>query len=87
MAADPIPVIQVRGTHRQVGQQIGERLTPELQRTMEQMHQELPPGISWEAILQKGQLCLAHSRAVYPQFIEELEGIAQGAELRKAVCP
>ena len=24
MAADPIPVVEVRGTHRQVGQQIGE---------------------------------------------------------------
>jgi isopenicillin-N N-acyltransferase-like protein len=81
MATDSIPVIKVSGTHRQVGQQIGERLTPQLQRTMEQMHQELPPGISWEVILQKGRLCLAHSRAVYPQFIDELEGIAEGAEL------
>jgi isopenicillin-N N-acyltransferase-like protein len=81
MATDPIPTIRVRGTHRQVGRQIGEQLKPELVRTVEQMHQELPPGVSWDALMQKGRLCLAHSRAVYPQFIEELEGIAEGADL------
>ena len=81
MATDPIPVIEVHGTHRQVGRQIGERMRPQLQRMVARMRDELPAGVSWDAMVQKGRLCLAHSRAVYPQFVQELEGIAEGADL------
>lgn len=81
MATDSIPVIQVSGTHRQVGQEIGARMKPQLQRIVAQMREGLPPGISWEDMLQKGRLCLTHSRAIYSQFVEELEGIAEEAEL------
>jgi len=80
-ATAPIPVITVSGTHRQVGQQIGEQMSPQLHRMVAQLRQDLPAGISWDAMLQRGRLCLAHSRAVYPQFVEELEGIAEGADL------
>ncbi|MDY7041995.1 MAG: C45 family peptidase, partial [Chloroflexota bacterium] len=79
MSANPIPVIEVRGTYRQVGQQIGDIMRPTLQRMLLRMREGLPPGVSWEDMLLKGRLCLAHSRAVYPQYIEELEGIAEGA--------
>jgi isopenicillin-N N-acyltransferase-like protein len=82
MKAEPIPVLEVRGTHREVGQQIGEQMKPRLQRMMlPQVREDLPGGVTWENMLQQGRLYLAHSRAVYPQFVEELEGIAEGAEL------
>jgi len=81
MTANPIPVIEVRGTYRQVGQQIGERMKPTLQRILSRMRESLPPGVRWEEMLLRSQLCLAHSRAVYPQYVEELEGIAEGAEV------
>lgn len=81
MAADPIPVIQVKGSHREVGQQIGAAMKPRVQRMMAQMRENLPPGVTWEAMMQKGRLCLTHSRAVYPQFVEELEGIAESADV------
>ncbi len=81
MVVDPIPVIKVKGTHRQVGQKIGERMKPQLQRMLARMREDLPPDVAWREMLQKGRLCLAHSRTVYPHFVEELEGIAEGAEL------
>lgn len=81
MAVHPIPVIQVSGTHRQVGQGIGEKMKPQLQRMIARMREDLPPGVSWEDMLHKSQLCLAHTRAIYPQYVEELEGLAEGAEL------
>jgi hypothetical protein len=74
-------VIQVSGTHREVSQQIGEKVKYQLQRILPRLRENLPPGVSWENMLLKGRLCLAHSRAVYPQFVEELEGIAEAAEL------
>jgi len=81
MATNPIPMIEVRGTHRQVGQQIGEQMRPTLQRMLERMREGLPANVSWDDVLVQGQSYLAHSRTVYPQYIEELEGIAEGAGL------
>jgi isopenicillin-N N-acyltransferase-like protein len=81
MTANTIPLIEVRGTHREVGQQIGEKMKPRLQRILPRLRTHLPPGVEWKDMLLKGRLCLAHSRAVYPQFVEELEGIAEAAEL------
>jgi isopenicillin-N N-acyltransferase-like protein len=81
MAAPSIPMIEVSGTHREVGQQIGEKMKPQLQRVLSRLRGSLPPGVSWKDMVLKGQLCLAHSRAAYPEFVEELEGIAEAAEL------
>jgi isopenicillin-N N-acyltransferase-like protein len=81
MTTDSIPAIRVSGTHRQVGQEIGGRMKPQLQRMAVQMREGLPAGVSWEDMLGRSRLCLVHSRVVYPQFVEELEGIAAGAEL------
>jgi isopenicillin-N N-acyltransferase-like protein len=81
MAANPMLFFKVSGTHREVGQQIGECLKPQLQRIASWMRSSLPPGVTWEDMLIKGQLCLTHSRSVYPQYVEELEGIAEGADL------
>jgi isopenicillin-N N-acyltransferase-like protein len=81
MLAESIPVIEVSGKHREVGKQIGEKMKPQLQRTLSRLRGSLPPGVEWKDMLLKGRLCLAHSRAVYPQFVEELEGIAETAGL------
>ena len=79
MAADPIPVVEVRGTHRQVGQQIGEALKPAVQHMTSGLREALPAGVSWDRMMRQAQLFLAHSRSVYPQYVEELEGIAEAA--------
>jgi len=81
MAAHPIPMLKVSGTHRQVGQQIGDKMRPELRRMRARMRQSVPSGMAWEEMLERGRLCLAYSRAVYPQYIAELEGMAEAAEL------
>jgi isopenicillin-N N-acyltransferase-like protein len=81
VAADPIPVLQVSGTHREVGRQIGEEMRPALQQMMAWMHTNLPGGVSWADMRRQGLLYLEPSRAVYPQYVEELEGIAEAADL------
>jgi len=81
MASDPIPVLEVSGTHRRIGQQIGEEMRPTLERILDRQGGALPPGVEWKDMLLKGRLCLAHSRAAYPQFVEEVEGVAEGSGL------
>jgi isopenicillin-N N-acyltransferase-like protein len=81
MSSLQIPMIEIHGTHHEVGRQIGQRMKPALQRMLAEIRQDLPAGVAWSELLQQGRLYLAHSRAVYPQYIEELEGIAAGADL------
>ncbi len=81
MPNHPLPLIEARGTHRAVGQQIGTKCREQIQSLCAALRHELPPGVTWEAMLAQSRLYLAHSRAVYPQYIEELEGIAEGAQV------
>jgi len=81
MAAKAMPVIEVRGSYREVGQQIGESLRPLVQAVTAQSHEDLMPGVAWEDMQRQGQLYLVTSRAIYPQFVAELEGIAEGANV------
>jgi isopenicillin-N N-acyltransferase like protein len=81
MATEPIPMITVRGSHYEVGRQIGEELRPTMQRMLSTLGTGLPAGVALEDLRQQGRIYLAHSRAVYPQYVRELEGIAAGANL------
>ena len=81
MAEQIIPTLQVSGTHRQVGQQIGEHMKPRLQEMLARQRESLPPGVTWQDMSLKGRLCLAHSRAAYPQYVEEFEGISEASGL------
>jgi isopenicillin-N N-acyltransferase-like protein len=79
VAVDPIPVIKVSGTHREVGQAIGEKMGPTLQRMVPRFRENLPRGVSWADMLHQGRLYLEHSHAVYPPYVQELEGVAEAA--------
>ena len=81
MAVAPIPVIEVSGTHREVGQAIGEKMAPTLQRMVTRFRKDLPRGVSWADVAHRGRLYLEHSRAVYPQYVQELEGSAAAASV------
>jgi len=66
-------------------------MQPTLQRMLARLREGLPGGIRWKDMLLHGQVCLAHSRNIYPQHVEEMEGIAEGAgapldDVFTAVC-
>jgi isopenicillin-N N-acyltransferase-like protein len=75
-----IPVIEVSGTHREVGVQIGVRCRPQIRAMLSHLREGLPAGITWQDMQLQSSVYLQHSRAVYPQYVDELEGIAEGAE-------
>lgn len=81
MASDPIPVLHVRGSYRQVGIQIGASMRPLLHSLVQRLRQNVPRGLTYDDLLRQGRVFLAYSREVYPQYVEELEGIAEGADL------
>ena len=76
-----IPLVEARGTHREVGQQIGQACKPGIQKTLAGLVDDLPEGITWDRMLAQSQRYLAFSQQAYPQYVEELQGIAEGAEV------
>jgi isopenicillin-N N-acyltransferase like protein len=82
MPNNPIPVIEARGgTHREVGIEIGRQCAQQIQDRSASRRNRIPDGATWEKMLEQSQLYLAFSRAIYPQYLEELEGIAEGAQV------
>lgn len=78
---DVIPMIEARGSHREVGLQIGQQCQMQIQETLANLRNDLPVDVTWEAMLQQSKLYLGFSAEIYPQYIEELEGIAEGANV------
>jgi isopenicillin-N N-acyltransferase-like protein len=74
-----IPLIEVRGTHREIGRQIGMRCQPQIQGMLSHLWEDLPKGVNREEMLIQSEIYLQHSREVYPQYVAELEGIAEGS--------
>jgi isopenicillin-N N-acyltransferase like protein len=81
MSGIPLPLIEARGTYREVGRQIGEQCRDRIQTMFTGLRDDLPKGATWQAMLEQSKAYLECSRAVYPQYIEELEGIAEGAQV------
>jgi isopenicillin-N N-acyltransferase like protein len=75
-----IPIVEARGSHREVGQQIGRGCQAQIRGMLANLRQDLPKGITWLEMLRESQRYLEFSRSVYPQYIDELEGIAEGAD-------
>ena len=91
MNRDRIPLIQVRGSHRQVGQQIGEAMREAIQRMVEQLRPQCRADSSWRQLLDRSAILQSYSRSAYPQYMEELAGVAEASavhldELFLLVC-
>lgn len=76
-----LQMIDVRGSHREVGRQIGQQCQTQIRGTLANLREGLPAGVTLKDMLQQSKLYLEHSRSIYPQYIEELEGIAEGADV------
>ena len=81
MAPTGIPLIKAQGSHQGVGQIIGEECRTQINTMITHLRSDLPDGVRWEDMLEQSAVYLQHSRKIYPQYIEELVGIAEGADV------
>lgn len=80
-APNQIPVITASGSHHDIGMVIGRTMKDHIAAILVQARKDLPPNIQWKDVLHQSKLYLTYSQAVYPQYIRELVGIADGADL------
>jgi isopenicillin-N N-acyltransferase-like protein len=74
-----IPLIQAAGSHYQVGEQIGAAMRDRIHRMIRELSHHLPATRTWQQLLEMGAVFQAFSRSAYPQYMEELQGMADAA--------
>jgi isopenicillin-N N-acyltransferase-like protein len=82
--ASPPPLIEVAGTHREMGRQIGEACRRQVQHSIEdarvlidQSYDQLE--LTWEGAQIQARKYLPFAEERYLQYVDEMRGIAEGA--------
>lgn len=83
---NPPPLIRVSGTHREIGRQIGEACTPQVLHGLENARQLFEDSyeqleLTWEGAKIQARKYMPFAQERYPQYIEEIMGIAEGAKV------
>jgi isopenicillin-N N-acyltransferase-like protein len=82
----PLPLVQVSGTHREMGRQIGEARRENVQRSIENARKLLEEAyneleLTWEGAQIQARKYIPFSQERYPQYVDEMMGIAEGANV------
>lgn len=82
----PPPLLYISGTHREMGQQIGEARRDSIQHSVEnarklfsQAYSELE--LTWEGAQFQARKYLPFAQERYPQYVDEMQGIAEGSDI------
>ncbi len=80
----PIPLVRVKGTHRQIGQQIGESVVEQIRHSIESAKSLIDStyptiGLNWDGALIQARKYLPFAQERYPAYVDEIQGMAEGA--------
>lgn len=81
--AVPFVELDVSGSHREIGRQIGEDVRPLIERCVASYETdfERSSGMSFAAAEERTLPLLAAAERVLPQYVDELRGLAEGADV------
>ncbi len=82
----PPPLIEIAGTHREMGRQIGEAMRPQIANSIANAHVLIDAAyndleLSWEGAQIQSRKYLPFAEERYPQYVDEMRGIAEGANI------
>ncbi len=82
--SNPPPLVRVSGTHREMGRQIGEACRKQVERSIENARALLAGAydqvaLTWEGAQIQSRKYMPFSQERYPKYVEEVQGIAEGA--------
>lgn len=81
---DQIPLIRVRGSHREMGQQVGEACREQIQHHINNAHILIDATynnleLNWNGAQIQARKYMPFAQERYPQYVEEMMGLAEGA--------
>lgn len=79
-----LPILHVKGSHRQIGQEIGEAMTRQIQHCIKNARSLIKDAknileLDWEGAVIQARKYIPFAQERYPKYLEEMEGIAEGA--------
>ena len=82
----PPPLVEVQGTHREMGCQIGEARREQVQHSIENAHLLIEQSYStleltWQGAIIQSKKYLPFAEERYSQYVDEMRGVAQGANV------
>ncbi len=82
----PPPLVEVQGTHREMGCQIGEACREQVQHSIENAHLLIEQSYStleltWDGAIIQSRKYLPFAEERYSQYVDEMRGIAAGANV------
>ncbi len=82
----PPPLIEVAGTHREMGQQIGEAARVQVQNSVANARILIDAAynsleLTWDGAKIQSRKYLPFAEERYPQYVDEMRGIAEGAHV------
>ncbi len=83
---NPPPLIEISGSHRAMGRQLGEAARPQVQHSVENARMLIDAAsdtleLTWDGAKIQGRKYLPFAEERYPQYVDELRGIAEGANV------
>lgn len=83
MNIEPLPVIEIRGGPRQRGRQQGKAARTKILRALNRYRDLIPmaTNLTWEEAQREARKFLPYAEGSFPTFVEELRGLAEGAEV------
>jgi len=82
----PPPLVRISGSHRQMGRQLGEACTSQVRHSIQNAHNLIESAyeelqLDWEGARIQARKYIPFVQERYPRYVEELIGIAEGAEV------
>jgi isopenicillin-N N-acyltransferase-like protein len=83
MNSKTLPIVEVRGGPFQRGREQGEGAKALIDIAMDRYREILSSAChcSWEGVMHKARTFLPPTQEAFPDFLQELEGIAEGAQV------
>lgn len=82
----PPPLVKVSGSHREIGRQIGQSCATQVRHSIDNARALLDKTyekleLTWEGAQIQARKYIPFAQERYPQYVEELAGIAEGADV------
>ncbi len=84
--SDPLPIIKIKGTHREIGRQIGEGFRDLIQHHLQNTRELIGSTyetleLDWEGARMQGRKYIPFAQERYPEYVEEMHGLSEGANI------
>jgi isopenicillin-N N-acyltransferase like protein len=84
--SEPIPIIKVKGTHKEIGRQIGEAFKEKIQHHIRSTKELINTTfetleLDWDGAKMQGRKYIPFAQERYPEYVDELFGLSEGANV------